>query len=360
MVLGTSACGDRAADKKVSAPPSTLITVAEAKRERLTVVETTLGSLESVDDPRVAAEVPGRVLQLAVRAGDSVRKGQLLAAIDARDVRQQHRVDRAEQARLQALLAQQERFVARQSELVERQFISRHALEDAAAQRDALQSQLDAARARVALSASSLEKTRITAPFDGVVEEQIAAEGDYLKVGDPVLRLVSNRQLRAHLPFPESAAQRLRIGQEVRFGSPLLAGKPFVGEVEAIRPTLGETSRAVDVIARIDNRDGLLKAGGSVDAAVVIGVRESAVVVPEQSVVLRPAGRVVYVISDGKAQQRSVNTGTRQAGWVEITSGLAGGERVAFDGAGFLTDGAPVTVQERHADSASKTPSGKP
>jgi len=71
--------------------------------------------------------------------------------------------------------------------------------------------------------------------------------------------------------------------------------------------------------------------------------------VPEQSVVLRPAGKVVYAVVDGKAEQRLVQTGGKQAGLVEIVSGLKAGEVVALDGAGFLTNGAAVNVQDRTA-----------
>lgn len=348
LSLAVSACGDKAAEKKPG-PPATLITVTQAREQALEIVETTLGSLEAVQDPRLAAEVAGRVLRIGVRAGETVRKGQLLAEIDPSDIAQQHKADRAEVARIEALLLQQERLVTRQNELVQKSFISKNAVDDASAQRDALKNQLEGARARAALSANGVQKTRIVAPFDGVVEEQIAAVGDYLKVGDPVFRLVSNARLRAHLPFPETAAQRLQRGQKVRLSSPLQPGKVFDGEVEDIRPTVTESSRAIDVIARIDNADGELKGGASVDAAVVIGVRDAAVMAPEQSVVLRPAGRVVYAIVDGKAEQRIVQTGGKQAGLVEIVSGLKAGETIALDGAGFLTQGAAVTVQERAA-----------
>jgi hypothetical protein len=79
---------------------------------------------------------------------------------------------------------------------------------------------------------------------------------------------------------------------------------------------------------------------------VITGRNENAVVVPEQSVVLRPAGKVVYLIADGKAKQQAVQVGSKQRGLVEISSGLKGGETVALDGAGFLSDGAVVNVRE--------------
>lgn len=343
--LALAGCADKAPEQK-STPP-TLITVTQAVAQPFEVVETTLGTLEAVQDPRIAAEVAGRVVRIAVRPGQAVRQGELLAEIDPADTVQQHRAERAEVARLEALLAQQERLVARQRELLDRNFISRNALDDASAQRDALAGQLDAARARAALAEANLRKTRIVAPFDGVVEEQIAARGDYLKLGDPAFRLVSNAQLRARLPFPESTAPRLKPGQKVRLASPLQPGRVFEGVVDEIRPALTETSRALDVIVRIDNADAALRSGGSLDAAVVLGVRQAAVMVPEQSVVLRPAGRVVYIVTDGRARQRVVEVGGKAAGMVEILSGIAGGETVALDGAGFLSDGAEVELRQR-------------
>lgn len=344
-LLALAGCADKAPEQK-STPP-TLITVTQAVAQPFEVVETTLGTLEAVQDPRVAAEVAGRVVRIAVRPGQAVRQGELLAEIDPADAAQQHRAEVAEVARLQALLAQQERLVARQRELLDRNFISKNALDDASAQRDALAGQRDAARARAALAEANLRKTRIVAPFDGVVEEQIAARGDYLKLGDPAFRLVSNAQLRARLPFPESAAPRLKPGQKVRLASPLQPGRIFEGVVDEIRPALTETSRALDVIVRIDNADAALRSGGSLDAAVVLGVRQAAVMVPEQSVVLRPAGRVVYAVADGRARQRVVEVGGRAAGMVEIRSGIADGETVALDGAGFLSDGAEVELRQR-------------
>lgn len=352
-------CSDKTPEKK-TAPP-TLITVTQAVTQPFEIVETTLGTLEAVQAPQVAAEIAGRIVRLAVRPGQAVKQGDLIAEIDPADAVQQHRADTADAARLEALLAQQERLVVRQQELLGRNFISKNALDDAAAQRDALKSQLDAARARAALSAAGLKKTRIVAPFAGTVEEQIAARGDYVKLGDPVVRLVSNARLRARLPFPESAAARLKPGQKVRLESPLQPGRAFESVIDEIRPTLAETSRALDVIVLLDDAGAGLMGGGSLNAAVILGERAAAVMVPEQSVVLRPAGRVVYVVADDQAQQRVVEVGGKAAGMVEILSGLQGGETVALDGAGFLSDGAAVKLHQRTAPAATgKDATGKP
>lgn len=339
-----AACGgDKPAERK--GPPPTLITVTVAEARSLELEEHTLGSVEAINDPKVAAEVPGKIVEVGVRAGQKVRKGQLLARLDASDTGQLAAADRGEAARLASLLAQQERLVARQTELVQKQFISRNALDDAVAQRDALKNQWAAATARSGLSAANMDKTRVLAPFDGVIEEQWVAPGDYVKLGDPMFRLVANSELRANLPFPESTLPRLQRGQAVHLTSPSLSGGKLDGVIEDIRPTVSETARAVIAIARLPANSGL-RSGASVNADVVTGRRESAVVVPEQSLVLRPAGRVVYVVKEGKAEQRAVEVGGKQRGWVEIVKGVKVGETVALDGAGFLTDGATVAVRD--------------
>jgi RND family efflux transporter MFP subunit len=131
------------------------------------------------------------------------------------------------------------------------------------------------------------------------------------------------------------------------------------GTVEDVKPTVNEASRALDVLVRVDN-DGSLLSGGTVNASIVTGSKPAAVVVPEQSVVLRPAGKVVYVIADGKASQRIVEAGVKQDGRIEIVKGLADGESVAEDGAGFLTDGAAVNVKASPAPTPDARPAAKP
>ena len=338
-----AACSEKPVEKK-GAPP-TLITTTQAKAVALEISERTLGSLEAVNDPKISAEIAGKITKIAVRAGEAVKKDQLLAQIDPSDATHQLAADQGEAARLAALLAQQERVVARQSELVQRNFISKNALDEVSAQRDALKNQLATAQARAGLARNNVSKTQISAPFAGMVEEQMVAAGDYIKLGDPIFKLVSNARLRAHLPFPESAAPRLKIGMPVRISSPLAPDASIEGVVEDIRPTVSEGNRAIDVIARLNN-SGDLKGGGSLDAAVLTGQKEQAIVVPEQSVVLRPAGKVVYLIVDGKAKQQVVQVGSKQRGVIEITGGLNGGETVALDGAGFLSEGAAVNVKE--------------
>jgi membrane fusion protein, multidrug efflux system len=356
-------CGDNKADtRKQAGPPATLITVAKAEARTLEIVEDSVGSLENFMDPKVGAEVAGRVVSVQGFVGKKVKKGDPLAEIDASDLEIQARADSAEIARLEALVANQDRIIANQQKLVEKAFISQNALDESVAQGKAIREQLAAARAKLDANRNSMRKTKVISPIDGEIEVQIVAPGDYVKLGDPLFQLVGTQRLHAHLPFPESAAPRLRIGQPVRLNSPLAPDLVVEAKIDEIRPTITATSRALDVIVKFDS-DGKFRGGGTVNAQVVTGRRANAIVVPEQSVVLRPAGKVVYVVEDGKAAQRIVQTGYKQSGLVEITAGLAGGETVAVDGAGFLTNNANVALSrprgEKSAPSSEQVPTAE-
>jgi RND family efflux transporter MFP subunit len=356
--LGTYIVADGRTSKDAKAPAgkragqarAVLIAAAPAEPRTVEIYEDVVGSIENAVDPKIAAEVAGRVTRVLGFTGMKVKRGDLLAEIDARDFEIQSRADTAEIKRLQALLQNQERIVARQQKLVAQGFISQNALDEALAQRTVLREQISAARARAESTGRSLGKTRVLAPIDGEIESQVVAAGDYVKVGDPLFTLVGMSRMRAHLLFPESAANRIRPGLKVRLESPAAPGKTVETRIDEIKPTVNAGNRALDAIVRFDSDDGAFRGGGSVNARVVISVKENALMVPEQSVVLRPAGKVVYVVKERRVEQRIVQTGLRQDGMQEVTRGLAAGEIIATDGAGFLSDGAAVTLAEARRD----------
>ena len=321
-----------------------LVTAALVQPRPLEVYEDVVGTIENVVDPTVGAEVAGRVTRVNGFTGKKVAKGELLAEIDAADFQIQSRADRAEINRLTSLLEQQERVVERQKKLVSQGFISQNALDDAVAQRNALRETLAAARARSDATGRSLTKSRVVAPIDGEIETQIVAVGDYVKLGDPLFKLVGVRQLRAHLLLPEAAATRIRPGLKVLLSPPAAPERVLEARIDELKPTVGANNRALDAIVKFRGEGSLLRGGGTVNARIVIESRESALMVPEQSVVLRPAGKVVYVLDQGAARQRVVETGLKQDGLQEILKGVAAGDTVAVDGAGFLTDGAAVAL----------------
>lgn len=340
-----------------SGPPAALVTSTVVQPRSFEITENVVGSLETVIDPSLGAEVAGRVTRVLAYTGKKVSKGELLAEIDPKDFEIQSRADSAEIARQESLLAQAERVADRQQKLVAQGFISQNAADDALAQRNALREGIAGARARGDQTQRSLGKTRVVAPIDGEVEVQVVAAGAFVKVGDPLFKLVGTRRLQANLPLPESANSIIRPGLKVRLSVPSAPGREIDARIDEIKPTVTAQNRSLVAIVKFDN-DGSFRGGGSVSAKIVIAVRENALTVPEQSVVLRPAGKVVYVLQQVEdritAQQRPVETGVRQNGYYEIVKGLQPGDRVAVEGAGFLTNGAVVAFPKPRAEAAAK------
>lgn len=327
----------------VATPKATMITVTQSAAKTLEITEKTIGSLESLVDPGMGSEISGKVIRIFAHAGQDVKKGQLLAILDATDYDLQKREAAAEIARIEALLSNQGRLVERNQRLVQKNFISQNALDEATTQQTALHEQLEGAKARLASIEHNSSKTKVYSPIDGRVEKQVVSPGDFVKQGDSLFQLIGTQRLRAHLPFPESVTAELHPGQTVRLSTPTVPDLEFTTTIKEIKPLIG-ANRAADVIADVVNQAGW-QGGASVTATVVLGEHADAVVVPEASVVLRPAGEVVYVIQDNMAAQRTVKIGLRQDGLVEITEGLKAGETVAVDGAAYLSDKASIKLQ---------------
>lgn len=344
ILIATSllACGKKAAENKEQKTQTTIISATLSSIQSLEIREESLGTLEGLIDPTVAAEVAGKITRVLAHPGTTVNKGDVLAYIDATDYNLQSTEASAEVSRLEALIANQNRIVDRNQKLVQKNFISQHALEDVMTQQTALQQQLDGAKARAQIVARARNKTTLISPVAGVVQKQIVSAGDYVKVGDPLLQIIGKQKLRAHLPLPENIAAQLHPGLKVRLSTPT-SSTEVLSEVREFKPLISEASRAIDVIADVNQQAGW-QPGASVKGEIILGQHSKAVVVPEESVVLRPAGEVVYVIKNSIAIQHLVKTGLRQDGMVEILEGLNAGELVATDGAAFLSHQAKVTV----------------
>jgi membrane fusion protein (multidrug efflux system) len=343
------ACGakDAASDKseaeKKGAKP-TLVTVTQVKNQAVETSEEAIGTLEGLTNPTISAEVAARVVKIYVNTGEPVKQGQLIAILDASDFGMQRNEAQAEVARIQALLANQAKTVERNQTLVNKKFISQNAVDNEVAQQNVLREQLVGAKARVGSINHSSSKTKIYAPASGNVEKKIVDDGEFVKVGDPIIMIVSKQHLRAHLPFPEHIAAKLKPGLEVRLTSPTseTAVKSVIHE---LKPMIVEGSRTVDVIADVLGSPNW-QPGASVTGTVILGEKAAAMMVPEQSVVLRPAGEVVYVVRNNKAYQAIVQTGSHQNGMVELLSGINENDTIVVDGAGFLTDDTAIKIAD--------------
>jgi RND family efflux transporter MFP subunit len=294
------------------------------------------GAVEALRQTVVAAQVPGAVVALHVRAGDTVGAGQVLMRIDARAA---ELAAAAGAARARAARATQEvatRELERQQELFAQGFIARAALDRVEAQFKTAQAEAAAqlAGAGVAMAESDLHVVK--APYRGVVASVSVVVGDMAMPGRPLLTLYDPEALRVTAAIPQAAVARLAGPVAPRVEIPGAAA----GLVEPIRvrllPAVDPNSHTLEL--RLDLPANTHAAPGMFARAWLSGpvagaaTEQPRLFVPSQVLMHRSEFAAVYVIGvDGKPLLRQVRPGRSEGGEVEILSGLMAGERVALD-----------------------------
>ncbi|OGU00643.1 MAG: hypothetical protein A2085_07225 [Gemmatimonadetes bacterium GWC2_71_10] len=320
------------------ARPAAPVDVAVAERRRVEDAISGTGQIEALQSIELRPDVEGRIVDILFREGSRVARGTPLFKVDDAELRAQ--VARAEAERDLASQA-----LARTRQLIESQGATQSDLERAEAQYRSTQASLEILQLR-------LSRTTVTAPFSGIVGARTVSLGDYVNNQSRLVSLQTSNPQRATMTVPERYAERLRVGQRITFAVAALRGRTFTGVVDFVDPTVRVPGRTILVKAQVPNPRGELNAGMFVEGRLVAAVRENAVVVPEDAILPLQGAAYVYVVADGHANRRSVETGMRTPGFVEITRGIQAGEQVVVGGLERLTEGMAVrpTVVQRRGD----------
>jgi membrane fusion protein (multidrug efflux system) len=296
--------------------------------EPVTEEVTAVGTLRSNESVVVRPEVSGRIASINFIEGGRIEKGALLVSLDSS-------VQDAELQQAKASLALRERNIRRTEELLRDKFVSQSALDEATAN-------LRVAESNVALAEAKLGKTRIRAPFPGVIGIRRVSVGDYVKEGQDLVTLEDISSLKVDFRVPEVFLTRLSRGQALAISTEAIPGHTFQASVEAIDPLIDESGRAVLIRARLGNTEGVLRPGMFVRVRLVLTERRRALVVAEEAIVPIGADQFVFRVVDGKAERVKVATGVRRGGRVEIREGLSAGDVVVTAGQIKLREGVPV------------------
>jgi RND family efflux transporter MFP subunit len=198
-------------------------------------------------------------------------------------------------------------------------------------------------RSELALARQQLKDTNIVAPMDGIVQEKITSVGEFLAAGAPVVNIVRMDPLRLRAQVPERESQTVRTGQDVRVtveGDTMV----YVGKIMRLSPVIAEQNRMLLVEADVRN-NGKLRPGSFAHAEIVTNDAKMAVTVPNSAIVTFAGIEKVIVVQDGKALEKPVTTGRRNAEFTEIVAGISVGEKVIVD-PGNLQSGQAVEVVE--------------
>jgi membrane fusion protein (multidrug efflux system) len=310
--------------------------VARAEVQRLEDDSEAVGTLKARQSVTLRPEVSGRIRGLGFADGQRVRKGQLLLQLD--DTLQQAQLKQAEAA---ASIARTN--LQRSRELAAQNFVSQSAVDQNAAA-------LEVALAQVSLAQAQIGRMRVVAPFDGMAGIRSASVGDYVKDGAEIVAIEDLSSLMVDFRLPERYLPQLKAGQSVEVLIDAMPGRPFSAKVEAIDAQLDTNGRSILVRARVSNPDGALRGGMFARARTVLGVRESAVVIPEEALVPLGGRQVVFRVEDGPeggkvARRTPVTTGMRMPGKVEILEGVSAQDQVVIAGQARLTRGETMPVR---------------
>jgi membrane fusion protein (multidrug efflux system) len=294
-----------------------------------TVVDaiTATGQIEPVQSIELRPEVEGRIVEILVREGAAVAAGQALFRIDDGELRAQ--VARAEADRDLAVQA-----LERTRQLLAERAAAPADLERAEATARSTQAQLDLLTLRLA-------RTVVRAPFAGVAGQRLVSLGDFVTSASRLVVLQTVNPQRAAFQVPERFAERLQAGQTVAFRVAALPGREFTGIVDFVDPVVQLPGRTITIKARVDNPRRELAAGMFIEARLVTAVRPEATVIPEDALLPVPGGNAVWIVVDGRATRRRIETGLRSPGFVEVR-GIEPGELVVVSGGERLTEGAEV------------------
>jgi membrane fusion protein, multidrug efflux system len=316
-----------AQDAKSPAVPVEAAKVTAAPlREQVTAI----GTLLSNEAVTVSSEIPGRLKEIHFQEGQPVEKGAALFTLDDSVYRAQ--LDDAE-----AKLKLAEQTNKRTSTLFSNKYATAQSADEAA-------SNLAVSTAATELARVQLEKTRIVAPFSGIVGLRHVSVGEYITAGQALVNLEAIDPVKADFRVPEKFLPAIRVGQTIRIKLDAFPDDSFDGKIYAIDPRLDVAGRSLLVRALVPNHDQRLRPGLFARVTVLLQLKEDALTVPEAAIVPQGDSQYVFKIVDGKVKLTKVMTGTRREGRVEIVDGLAAGDQVVTAGQLKIRDGAPVSV----------------
>jgi len=335
-----------------SKPISVAVALVEKGIVEKTVANTRAGTVEACRRAKLSPSAGGQIARLPVREGDKVKQGQLLLELWNKDLIAQLTLSRQEAtsaaatARARCIEADQaRREAARLQKLQGRQLVSEEQVDQAMSAADAGDAACEAARAtaavsdaRVGVTEATLEKTRLIAPFDGVVAEINGELNEYVTPSPigiptpPAIDLIDNGCFYLSAPIDEVDVAGITIGQEARVTLDAFGERRFEGRVRRIADyvlDIEKQARTVDVEVEFSNRADIeqLLAGYSADVEIILEVRRDTLRIPTEAVV---DGDRVYVFlpGDKSVEEREVETGTANWDHTEILDGLTEGELV--------------------------------
>jgi RND family efflux transporter MFP subunit len=366
-----AACGK--GSKEESAKPGTATAQADAKKDGkavqllvapedvLTVQSNALasgpvitGAIQPERKADLRAEISAVVLQVLKENGEPVKRGDVLVKLDETSIRDslmsaEEAVRAADQA-----FAQSQRALERLKTLRASGMTSAQALDDAEVRRNSAQSEVSAARSRLAAARQQVGRTVVRAPFDGIVSDRKVSAGDTAAIGKELLKVIDPTSMRFEGKVSADKIATVKVGQPVMFRVNGYGEQQFTGVVKRIDPSANDVTRQVEVLVGFNGtsqpRVAGLYAEGRVDAELA-----DALTLPESAMVRAGDKTYAWKVKGNTLAKADLGVGTRdpRTGNFEIKNGLASGDTVLRHPSSNLKDGQKVEMAAAAAKVAS-------
>jgi len=399
LLFFAASCGGSKANVRndntnaMAQPAAVEVTTATAITRELPQFFEATGSLSGDEQTDVSPSIAGKVVSINVDLGSYVKRGQTIVRLDDVDAKLRVQQTQAQVDQMKAALRQAEEKVGirpgqsfdvnklpevgnarvalelaeknlrRSEKLIESGDISRSLYDQQKAQRDQLKEQYEAAlslarqnyaavmtaRANVANAESQLNLAlrsqsyaNVYSPIDGYVADRPADLGEYVSTTTKVATIVKINPLRLRIDIPEQSIATVSVGQSVSVTTSAWPDRNFSGRIARISPNVTPTSRTLTVEAEVQNPGAVLKPGQFATVRILQSRAAPAVLVPARAVRTESGVSRLFVIKDGKAQERQVQLGQTEGDLVEIKNGVAENENVATSNIEQLSDGMAI------------------
>jgi RND family efflux transporter MFP subunit len=327
------ACGqEKGKEGAQKAKPVPVVAVQKAQVAPISRTLDLTGTATPTRQARLASPGEGPIQNCRVREGDQVKRGERVLSIGRSGAAAAQVTAMAESVKEQAAELNRTKILVQSGAIP-------------GSQLDTARAKYEGARALMAKARESAGDYSVAAPWDGVVSKVLVKDGDFVAPRAPLVEMYDPNSLVIRLAVPEAQSTLVFKGMPVKIQMDAYPGKTFEGKISLVYPDLDTRMRTRTAEVKLNYPVALIP-GMFARLQVVIETATGAVVVPGDAVLVLPNGeKVAFIIKDGKAQRRVVQTGLEAGGQVQIVSGIQPGETVVTAGNEKLKDGMEVKAQ---------------
>lgn len=338
MLISCKERGEGSADQQAMQPSvaSLKVTGKKVEYESFTHYIQLNGSVEAEYEANISPEINGQIKTIHVREGQWVKKGQLLISLNTD-------VTESSLREIEANLELAEKTFQKQQNLWDQEIGSELQYLQAKTNYESLKS-------RLATTQVQIDMARITAPFDGYVEEIMGEKGEMASPGMPLLHLVDLNQLMVETEVPENYLQKVSVGAPARISFPSLPGMEYQVPVSRLGKYLNSDSRTFDMEIKFNNRQGKILPNMLALVEIMDFQTDSALIVP--SIIVRKdiKGEFLFVIEEKNgetlARKKYLEAGNAFEDKMLINTGIVNGDEVIIDGFNLVSDGMKVQLEK--------------